>query len=72
MEGNEWLAQRIDEEISIVRRSRFHGRISHGWFDKDKVLIAKVGDVEGVAGEVLRIASEEAARRNLAELQSGE
>lgn len=73
-EGREWIAVRLGREISVVRRSHLHGRISCGWFNEDKILIASVGDYNGkvspVSDAILELAKNEADRMNREETGS--
>jgi hypothetical protein len=65
---DEWVAQALGYEISIVQKKDLHGRISCGWFSESKVLIAEAADYRRtpspVFDKILELAHEEAAKRN--------
>jgi hypothetical protein len=65
---DEWIAQALGTEISIVQKKNLHGRISCGWFSESKVLIAEAADyghtLSPVFDKILELAHEEAAKRN--------
>ena len=71
--GDEWMPLVLGSEISVVQKKELHGRISHGWFSESKVLIAGTRSFNGVASPVfeqlVKLAHEEAARRNQTNLQ---
>lgn len=64
----EWVAQKLRGEISIVQKKDLLGRISMGWFSETKILIAETKDSSGgvspLADEIMGLAEIEAKRRN--------
>lgn len=64
----EWIAQKLGREISIVQKKDLHGRISIGWFSDSKILVANTKDYLGrdspLVDEILELAEKEAERRN--------
>lgn len=61
-------------EISVVRRTNNHGRLSYGWFDEDKLLISSSGGpcnytvTPKVWAKLLKVAKEVADELNQKEL----
>ena len=51
LDSDEWAIQDFNEglEISVVRNSFAHGRVSHGWYGEDKILIANRPPAEHMA-----------------------
>ena len=66
---DEWVAQALGSEISIVQKKDLHGRISCGWFSSTKIIIAEAA-VYGFKGTspvfdaLFKLAEDEAAKRN--------
>lgn len=70
--SSSWMALVRNDEISIVRENNYHGRISHGWFGPDKVLVAATA-IYGFKGrspcydKIVRLAGELAREFNAKE-----
>ncbi len=67
-QSDEWIPLVLGSEISVVQKKELHGRTSQGWFSEGKVLIADAKDYAGAVSPVfeqlVKLAHEEAARRN--------
>lgn len=76
--SDEWIAQALGTEISVVQKKDLHGRISCGWFSESKILIAegqayaRSSEKSPVMAGLLKLAEEEAARRNIAQGEKNE
>ena len=68
-ESPRWIPLVKHDEISVVRENNYHGRISHGWFGKDKILVAETAS-RGFKGrspcydQIVRLAEELATELN--------